>query len=131
MAKCPVCVGFVEIERMKFIYQEGKNIRTGAKMIFTKEHSKLENTYFTTIRKNTGYYQVGNTYTVITPSEKFKVRVQSIVPLKKSDITDGIALADADMIADELRLMLESWYGKQYDDFILLRLVRRNLGKVD
>lgn len=25
--KCPVCAGFVEIERMNFIYQEGKNIR--------------------------------------------------------------------------------------------------------
>lgn len=94
-------------------------------MIFTKEHSKLQNTSFTTIRKNTGYYQVGNTYTVMTPSDKFKVRVQSIVPLKKSDITDKMALADADMTADELRSMLENWYGKQYDDFILLKLVRR------
>ena len=94
-------------------------------MIFTKEHSKLKNSSFTTIRKNTGYYQVGNTYTVMTPSDKFKVRVQSIKLLKKSDITDKIAFADADMAADKLRLMLENWYGKQYDDFVLIKLVRR------
>ena len=95
-------------------------------MIFTKEHSKLKNSSFTTIRKNTGYYRAGNTYTVMTPSEKFKARVQSIIPLKKSDITDELALTDADMTADELRSMLESWYGRQYDDFVLIKLVRRN-----
>ncbi len=96
------------------------------KMKFTKEHSKLKNTSFTTIRKNTGYYRLGNTYIVITPSERFKVRVQSAKPIKKADISDSIALADADMSAEDLRKMLKKWYGKKYDDFVLMTLIRRD-----
>lgn len=94
-------------------------------MIFTKEHRKLKNTFFTTIRKNTGYYRTGRTYTIVTPSERFKATVQSAKPITKADISDSIALADADMSAENLRKMLEKWYGKKYDDFLLMRLVRR------
>jgi len=95
-------------------------------MKFTREHSKLKNTYFTTIRKNTGYYRLGNTYTIVTPSERFKAKVQSAEPITKADINDSIALADADMSAENLRKMLEKWYGKKYDNFVLMRLVREN-----
>lgn len=94
-------------------------------MRFTKEHSKLKNTFFTTIRKNTGYYRLGRTYTIVTPSERFKARVQSAKPIRKADISDSLALVDADISAENLRKMLERWYGKKYDDFVLMRLVRR------
>lgn len=93
-------------------------------MKFTKEHSKLRNISFTTIRKNTGYYRVGNIYTIITPSERFKARIQSAKPITKADISDSIALADADMSAENLRKMLEKWYGKKYDNFVLFGLMR-------
>lgn len=93
-------------------------------MKFTKDHPKLEKNVFTTIRKNTGYYRVGRTYTISTPNDRFKATIASGVVLQKADITDIIAQEDASMTARELVKILERWYGKRYDDFILFRLVR-------
>lgn len=94
-------------------------------MRFTKNYSKLKNNRFTTIRKNTGYYKVGWIYDIMTPKSGFQAQVLSVTPIKKSDIDDELAISDADMTRNELIKMLERWYGKRYDDFVLMTLVRR------
>ena len=94
-------------------------------MKFTKNYSKLKNRYFTTIRKNTGYYKVGWIYDIMTPSSGFQAQVLSATSIKKADIDDKLAMSDADMTRGELIKMLEKWYGKEYDDFILIRLARK------
>ena len=94
-------------------------------MKFTKNYSKLKDSSFTTIRKNTGYYKVGWIYDIVTPSSGFQARVLSAIPIKKADIDDKLAMSDADMTRDELIKMLEKWYGKEYDDFILIKLARK------
>lgn len=94
-------------------------------MKFTSEYSKLKKQEFTTIRKNNGYYHIGDVFLVRTPEQRFAVQVVGIKPINKSEITDELALDDADCTVNDLRNKLETWYGKQYDDFILLRLVRK------
>ena len=94
-------------------------------MRFTKEYYKLSNTVFTTIRKNTGFYKVGKVCQIRTPKQEFQATVIKITPLKKKDITPYIANRDAEVTPFELIKKLEKWYGKEYDDFVLIRLARR------
>lgn len=96
-------------------------------MIFTREYQKLKNKQFTTIRKNSGYYRWGATYKIKTPTETFKAIVTHFKPITKKEITDKVALADAECSAIELKKMLEKWYGKTYDDFIILTLERESI----
>jgi len=93
-------------------------------MKFTSEYSKLKKQKFTTIRKNRGYYKVGANYLIGTPEQTFIAQVIDIQAITKSQITDELALDDADCTANELKNKLETWYGKQYDNFILLTLRR-------
>lgn len=102
----------------------GKIIKEGAKMKFTKNYNKLKDSSFTTIHKNTDYYKVGWIYDIMTPSSGFQARVISAIPIKKADIDNKLAMSDADMTEDELIKMLEGRYGKNFDDFVLLRLER-------
>ena len=102
-------------------------------MRFSKDYSKLSKNIFTTIRKNIGYYHynsninkssVGFIITVKTPTKSFKVKIIEIKYIKKKDITEELAQSDADCSRAELIAMLEKWYGKEFDDFVLLTLQR-------
>ena len=99
-------------------------------MIFSENYSKLELPEFTTIRKNTGFYKVGCTYWLTVSyflgmtkmARDFQATVVNAVPIKKADMTDDIARRDADCVCEELIAKLEGWYGKKYDDYVLLTL---------
>ena len=47
--------------------------------------------------------------------------------MAKNEITDSLARYDADCSKAELIAMLEKWYGKDYDDFLLLTLKREGV----
>jgi len=95
-------------------------------MIFSKNYSKFGLNIFTTIRKSTGFYKLGNIYKVKTPSKEFKVRLIECRKIDKDYITEQFAQNDADCSRAELIAMLEKWYGKKHDDFVLLVLQRSN-----
>jgi len=93
-------------------------------MKFSKFYEKLGWVIFTTIRKNTGNYKLGNVYTINIPEGgKFKAKVIGYLPIKKKDITDDLARTDADVnTKEELIKILENWYGKNFDDYALITL---------
>ena len=93
-------------------------------MKFSKEYSKLIKKRFTTIRKNTRRYKPKSIYDIITPKQKFRARVISRDYIKKEDITNFIALYDADCWRWELIELLEKWYGRDFDDFVIITLER-------
>ena len=93
-------------------------------MKFTHEYRKLSEKVFTTIRKNTGFYKNGQAYRIDTPEQKFKAKVTGSIRIFKAEINDFLAQNDADMSAEELIALLEKWYGKKFDDFVLLTLER-------
>lgn len=99
-------------------------------MIFTKEYSKLSEPSFCTIRKNTGHYQLGRIYKIRTPEQLFRARVYASRAIKKKDITEYLARKDGSYSKKELILRLEKWYGKKYDNFILLYLAREQKEKI-
>ncbi len=89
-------------------------------MKFSKLYEKLEQTIFTTIRKNTGRYKLGLIYTIQTPLDKFKAKVIGLYPIRKADITEDLAEVDADTNKLGMIHLLERWYGKAFDDYILI-----------
>lgn len=91
-------------------------------MKFSKDYSKLDFKAFTTIRKRSLRYSWGGNYKIETPTREFRATVRAICPIKKINITESLALADADCSRGELITMLEKWYGKDFDDFMLLVL---------
>ena len=91
-------------------------------MIFTHEYSILKKKIFTTIRKNTFFYKVGHSYQVHTPEQTFKAKVIKSEAISKLEINDSLAQSDADMSAVDLILLLDRWYGKMFNDFVLLTL---------
>jgi len=91
-------------------------------MIFTHEYSILKKKVFTSIRRNTGFYKIGHSYQVHTPEQSFKAKVIKSKAISKSEIDDSLARSDADMSAVDLILLLDRWYGKTFDDFVLLTL---------
>lgn len=93
-------------------------------MRFSKHHSKLDNAIFTSIRKNTGFYTKDKVISITTPKTKFKAKVMHTTPITKADIDESLARADADCSREELIEMLEKWYGKKFDDFALIFLLR-------
>jgi len=94
----------------------------GEGMKFSKEYSKLALEEFTTIRKFSMYYRVGSKINIRTPIRTFQAIVLSRAVIHKDQITEELAQSDADCSREELISMLEKWYGKRFDDFILLRL---------
>ncbi len=95
-------------------------------MRFSHEYSKLKKQVFTTIRRNSGYYRIGGLYGVDTPEQSFTAVVIDSKLIVKTDIDEALAHNDADMSAKELIGILERWYGKKYDDFVLLTLEKEN-----
>ena len=94
-------------------------------MKFSKEYSKLSKKRFTTIRKNTRRYKPESIYSIITPKQNFKAKVISRAYIGKEDITDFVALYDADCFHSlELIELLEKWYGRDFNDFVLITLER-------
>lgn len=91
-------------------------------MKFSKDYSKLDKPIFTTIRKKTIAYALGGHYKIKSPTKEFMVRLIIIQLLKKNEITEELAQSDADCSKAELIVMLEKWYGKEFDDFVLLTL---------
>jgi len=90
-------------------------------MKFSKDYSKLDKPIFTTIRKYPGY-MVGQVLTINTPTKKFMAKVTHATWMNKALITEELAHSDADCSREELIAMLEKWYGKVFDDFVLLTL---------
>lgn len=93
-------------------------------MKFSHEYTKLSKKIFTTIRRNNNFYKIGHTYQIQTPKQNFKAKVIEGELISKTEIDDHLARNDADMIAQELVVLLETWYGKIFDDFVLLTLER-------
>ena len=95
-------------------------------MKFSKDYSKLDKPIFTTIRKNTRYNRVlgntGSSVLIMTPTRQFWAYIIAKNKIKKSQITEKLAHSDADCSKAELIAMLEKWYGKEFDDFVLLTL---------
>ena len=91
-------------------------------MRFSKNWTKLEQDVFTTIRKKTDYYYVNKLIKIRTPKGDFLAKIIDRKPMKKADITDDIAMKDADCSKEQLISILENWYGKNYDDFIFLTI---------
>lgn len=95
-------------------------------MRFSKDYSKLDNDIFTTIRKNTKHKRImllsagTKGINIQTPTRQFRVYLIELRKLKKKQITERLARADADCSKAELISMLEKWYGKKFDDFLLL-----------
>ena len=90
-------------------------------MKFSENYEKLGWIIFTTIRKNTGRYVIGNTYTMdVSGSGKFKARVIGLLPIKKEEITEDLAELDAETTKRGLISMLEGWYGEDFDDYVLI-----------
>lgn len=96
-------------------------------MKFSKEYNKLSYPVFTTIRQNKGYYKQGQTIKVYTPKQEFMVEILSIVCITKKQMTDTISHLDAECSREYLLSMLERWYGKNADEYILLTLGKRSL----
>lgn len=90
-------------------------------MRFSKSYSKLKRDEFTTIRKDTGYYYPGKKVKV-TLIESFSAKVVNVKPISKSNITENLAQSDADCSRQELIAMLEKWYGKKCDNYVLITL---------
>ncbi len=92
-------------------------------MKFSKDYSKLGNQIFTTIRKNTRYNRVlgntGSSILIMTPTRQFWAQIIEKNEIKKNQITEKLANSDADCSRAELITMLEKWYGKEFDDFLL------------
>ena len=93
-------------------------------MKFSKEYSKLSADIFTTIRKRTKRYRLYDRVNIISPNQDFLVEVRGRLFLQKKDITEELARSDADCSRQELITQLEKWYGKKFDDFVLLQLRR-------
>lgn len=91
-------------------------------MKFSKDYSKLDQNIFTTIRKMSTYYRVGDSYKIKAPTKEFRAIVVGWWPMKKAHISEQLAQDDADCSKAELIAMLEKWYGKKFDDFVLLTL---------
>ena len=92
-------------------------------MKFSKDYEKLGWVVFTTIRKNTENYKLGHIYTIKTPQYSFKAKVIGLLPIKKKDITENLAQVDADVTAETLKRKLENWYGKEFNDYLLITLL--------
>ena len=91
-------------------------------MKFSKNWEKLGWVIFTTIRQNTGRYKLGHSYAMNTPMYKFRAKVIGLYPIKKAEITDELANTDAETTRATLITMLEDWYGKDFDDYVLITL---------
>lgn len=90
---------------------------------FSHEYIKLSKKIFSTIRRNNNRYKMGHIYQIRTPKQNFKAKVIGSELISKTEIDDHLAQSDADMIAGgELVTLLEKWYGKIYDNFVLLTL---------
>ena len=97
------------------------------KIRFSKDYSKLDGPIFTTIRKNTKHYRQGAKLTgcsIQTPTRQFRAYLIEIKTIKKKQITEKLAYSDADCSKAELITMLEKWYGKKFDDFLLLTFMK-------
>jgi hypothetical protein len=91
-------------------------------MKFSKDYSKLDKLIFTTIRKGSNYYRIHSICKIKTPTREFKAMIVAKETIEKEDITEELAQSDADCSKVELIAMLEKWYGKEFDDFVLLTL---------
>ena len=97
-------------------------------MRFSKDYSKLSSRIFTTIRKNTRYSRIlgnsGNSINIKTPTKEFRAYVIAKNKIKKKQFTEKLARSDADCSKAELIAMLEKWYGKEFDDFLLITFMK-------
>ena len=91
---------------------------------FSQNWEKLNSVVFTTIRKNTGSKKLGQIHSIVTPIKTFKAKIIGLYPIRKSEISDILANYDADMNQDALIEMLEGWYGKTFDNFVIVTLLR-------
>lgn len=98
-------------------------------MRFSKDYSKLDEPNFTTIRRNTGFYNKGMKLTITTPTKKFDAKIWMVTPIRKVRMTEELARSDADCSRSELIAMLDKWYGKDYDDFVLINLMKTDTVK--
>ena len=92
---------------------------------FSKNYSKLDIEAFTTIRKASPYYRIYSINKIKAPTKEFTAQIIEKEGIRKQDISDDLAHSDADCSRDELITMLEEWYGKEFDDFVLLTLERK------
>jgi hypothetical protein len=95
-------------------------------MKFSHDWPKFSNHRFTTIRKDDGYYRTGRKYLCRTPTKTFYAKIVHMRHIRKEDITEEIAQADADTDKESLIKLLERFYGRDYDGFVLTTLEKVN-----
>ena len=93
-------------------------------MRFTHDWQKLHEKLFTTIRKDGCCYQPGRTYGISTPSVQFRAKVLARQRIHLNEISNELALLDAEMSAQSLRKFLRKFYGKKTEYATLLVLLR-------
>ena len=91
---------------------------------FSKDWKKMDALVFTTIRKNTGSKSVGQIHTIKTPTKKFMAKIIGLWVMKKKDITEEFARYDAEMSREDMIALLGKWYGKSFDDFVTIVLIK-------
>ncbi len=93
-------------------------------------NNKLNNNYFTTLRKSINY-QVGGYYQVMLKKEKIsKVEVIKRIKLSYAQLTDVFCFLDTGYSADETRNILNTMYQEDLlapndDKYIYLYLLRK------
>jgi len=91
---------------------------------FSKDYSKLGSLFFSTIRKASPYYRIGAIHKIKTPTTEFKAQIVAGEIIGKGQISEELAQSDADCSKEELIAMLERWYGREFNDFVLFSLKR-------
>lgn len=93
-------------------------------MKFTTDWKKLDYPIFTTIRQDKGYYKVGQVINIETPTKKFQAEIVSIREMVQEDITETMALRDADCSKQEFDALLYKFYKDKVGNLIMLTLMR-------
>lgn len=93
---------------------------------YSKFSSRLGS--FTEIRRNLNDYGVGSLIKITTPRTTFEATVTKRQMIRRPEITEELALADADCSRDELLTNLDEWYGTEVNRFLLLTLERNPEG---
>ena len=91
---------------------------------FSRNWSKLDHRIFTTIRDRACALEVGKVYEATYPGGVFKFEVIGRRDITRDDITESVAQADADMSRSELLKALDTWYGSEQNELVLLTLCK-------
>lgn len=93
-------------------------------MKFSKEYKKLKYPIFTTIRQDGGYYRECQQVKIETPEQNFWAEIVSIRKIGLEDITNTLALRDADCSVEDIINLFKRFYKEEAGKLILITLMR-------